>query len=75
MAHFLSGLAGLLPTSPMHLWDRLVEHAIITLNLLRPSKMNPKLSAYAQLFGTFEYNKNPLAPPGCGAIAYNMLAH
>ena len=74
-SHFLSGLASLSPTFPLHLWDRLVEHATITLNLLRPSKLNPKLSAYAQLFGTFDFNKTPLAPPGCRAIAYDTPSH
>ena len=74
-SHFLSGLATLPPTFPLHLWDRLVEPATITLNLLRPSKLNPKLSAYAQLFGTFDFNKTPLAPPGCRAIAYDTPSH
>ena len=74
-SHFLSGLASLPPTFPLHLWDRLVDHATTTLNLLRPSKLNPKLSAYAQLFGTFDYNKTPLAPPGCRALAYDSPSH
>ena len=74
-SHFLSGLASLPPSFPMHLWDRSIVHAIITLNLLCPSKLNPKLSAYAQLFGTFDFNKIPLAPPGCRTIAYDTPTH
>ena len=61
---FLAGLASLDPTFPMHLWDRLIEQANISLNLLRPARLNPKLSAYAYLNGAFNYMKTPLAPPG-----------
>lgn len=43
---------------------------IITLNLLRASRINPRLSAYAQVFGNFSFNDTPLAPPGC-----HMMVH
>ena len=62
--HLLAGLASLDPNFPMHLWDRLLLQATITLNLLRPSRLNPKLSAYAYLNGDFNYMATPLAPPG-----------
>jgi hypothetical protein len=29
------------------------------------------LSAYAQLHGQFDFNRTPLAPPGCEAIIFN----
>ena len=48
----------------MHLWDRLLIQATLTLNLLRPSRMNPKLSVYAYLNGPFNYMATPIAPPG-----------
>ena len=74
-SHFLAGLASLPPEFPLHLWDRLVEPATITLNLLRPSKLNPRLSAYAQLYGTFDYNRTPLCPPGCRALIHDSPGH
>ena len=43
---------------------------MITLNLLRNSRVNPRLSSYAYLFGTFDYNKTPLGPPGCKVVIY-----
>ena len=46
---------------PMHLWCRLISQALITLNLLRTSNINPKLTAEAQLNGNFDYNIAPLA--------------
>ena len=62
--HLLAGLASLDPNFPMHLWDRLLHQATLTLNLLRPARLNPKLSAYAFLNGAFNYMATPLAPPG-----------
>jgi hypothetical protein len=62
--HFVSGLASLDPEFPMHLWCRLIHQCTQTLNLMCPSRINPRLSAKAQLNGAFHYNKTPLAPPG-----------
>lgn len=62
--HFLGRLASLDPQFPMHLWDRLLPQAVLTLNLLRPAWLNPRLSAESYLNGQFNYLKTPLAPPG-----------
>ena len=40
------------------------------LNLLHASRLNPKLSAYAQLEGTFDFTHTPLAPPGTRVIIH-----
>ena len=42
----------------------------ITLNLLRTSQVNPTLSAYTYLFGNFDLNKTPLAPPGTKVLIH-----
>ena len=62
--HLLAGLASVDPDFPMHLWDRLLHQATLTLNLLRRARINPNLSAYAFLNGSFNYMSTPLAPPG-----------
>ena len=62
--HFIAGLSGTDPDFPLHLWDRLLPQALITLNLLRASRINPRLSAHAQLHGAFDFNRTPLAPAG-----------
>jgi hypothetical protein len=62
--HFVAGLASLDPHFPIHLWCRLIDQCTQTLNLMRSSRINPRLSAEAQLNGAFDYNKTPLAPPG-----------
>ena len=62
--HFIAGLASTDPNFPLSNWCRLLPQAELTLNLLRASRLNPKISAYAQLEGTFDFTRTPLAPPG-----------
>ncbi|EJK55033.1 hypothetical protein THAOC_25280 [Thalassiosira oceanica] len=64
-SHFISVLAGVDPDFPCHLWDKLLPGAEIQFNLLRQSNMTPTVSAYAHLFGPFDYNRMPLGPLGC----------
>ena len=68
--HFIAGLSMLDPSFPIHLWCRLLPLATTTLNLLRPSRVNPKLSAEEYLNGVFDYNKTPIIPPGYRVLIY-----
>jgi hypothetical protein len=68
--HFISGLCSVDPNFPLKLWDKLLPRATLTLNLLRKSRINPRMSAYAQLNGHFESNRTPLAPPGTRVIEH-----
>jgi hypothetical protein len=72
--HFLAGLASLNPKFPLRFWSSLLPQAEMSLNLLRQSRINPKLSAYAQLNGQLDYNRTPMAPPGCEIIAFQPPA-
>ena len=45
--HFKAGLTSLNPDFPVTEWDRLLNQAFLTLNLLRSARVNPSLSAYA----------------------------
>jgi hypothetical protein len=54
----------------MHLWDRILPQAVITLNMLRTSRIIPKLSAATHLFGQYDFNRDPMAPPGKIIIAH-----
>jgi len=45
-----------------------------TLNLLRTLRTNPAISAYEALNGPYDWNRCPLAPPGCKAIIYEAPA-
>jgi hypothetical protein len=54
----------------MNLWDTLLPQAVITLNMLRTSRINPKLSAATHIFGQYDFNRTPMAPPGTRIIAH-----
>ena len=56
--HFIAVLDGVHPDIPMHLWRRLIPQSKMTLNTMRKSIMNPKLSAHAHLEGTHYLKKN-----------------
>ena len=70
--HFIAGLCSVDKDFPLHLWDRLLPQAELTLNLMRGSRLNPKLSAWAQLHGTFDFNKTPIAPPGIRVLVHEQ---
>jgi hypothetical protein len=69
--HFIAGLCSVDKDFPLHLWCCLVPQAEITLNLVRGSKINPKLSAWAQVHGAFDFNRTPIGPPGCRVLAHD----
>ena len=73
--HFIAGLCSVDKHFPLHLWDQLLVQAELTLNLLRGSRINPKLSAWAQVNGTYDYNRVPLAPPGCRVLVHAKPQH
>jgi hypothetical protein len=72
--HFIAGLCSTDTHFPLTLWDTLILQALITLNLLRRSRINPRLSAQAQVHGAFDYNRTPFAPPGCKVLVHEKPA-
>ena len=67
--HLLTGLATYNPDFPITEWDRLLRQSELTLNLLRTSRINPKLSACSYINGV------PLAPPGTKIIMHSKPDH
>ena len=68
--HLIAGLCSVNPKFPLHLWDRLLPQCLLSLNLLRGSRINPKLSAWAQVHGHFDFDRTPIAPPGIQVLAH-----
>jgi hypothetical protein len=68
--HLIAGLCSTDKSFPMHLWEIILPQAFITLNMLRTSRINPKLSAATHLFGQYDFNRAPMAPPGTRIIAH-----
>jgi hypothetical protein len=42
----------------------------MTLNMMRTSRINTKLSAATHIFGQYDFNRAPLAPPGTRIITH-----
>ncbi len=72
-AHFISILAGIDNKFPLSLWCHLLEPKELTLNLLRQSKVAPKISAFAHIHSPHNYMKKPFAPLGCAIQAHVKL--
>jgi hypothetical protein len=69
-AHFITILAGVHDKFPLSLWCHLLKPMELTLNLLRQSKVAPKISAFAHIHGHTDYTKKPFAPLGCAIKAH-----
>jgi hypothetical protein len=54
----------------MHLWCKLFPQATLTINLMLTSHINPTISAATHLYGQFDFNRTPLAPPDTRAVAH-----
>jgi hypothetical protein len=72
--HFIAGLASTDKHFPLHPRDRLIPQAVTTLNLLRKSQLNPRMSADNQLNGMYDYNWASMAPPGTKVVIHEKLA-
>ena len=68
--HSIDGIVSPHKDFPLHLWCRILPQAIVTLNLLCPSKINPTLSEHAQLHGQFDFTAMPFATPGTKVIVH-----
>ena len=67
--HFITILCMTHPEFPMKLWCSLIPQSEMTLNMVRPCRFNPLMSAHTALEGEFQYADTPLAPLGSLAIA------
>jgi hypothetical protein len=55
--HLIAGLCSTDKSFSMHLWDRLLPQEVMKLNMLRTSRINPKLSASTHIFGQYDFNR------------------
>lgn len=68
--HFIAILSATDPDFPMSDWDLLLPQAEMTVNMLRGSNVNPFISAYQQLHGQYDFEHNPIAPPGIKVLVH-----
>ena len=68
--HLAAGWWSMDDAFPLNLWDQTVPQAELTLNLLRGSRINPRLSAWEQIHGRYDFNATPIGPPGIKVLAH-----
>jgi hypothetical protein len=62
--HFIAALATIDMLCPLQLWDENLLQVELTLNMVHFSRQNPTKSANQKVYGSFDFNKTPLAPLG-----------
>ena len=68
--HFVGVLSGTADTFPLHLWCQAIPQMERQLLLLRQSNSNPKISAYAQVYGQHDYDAAPFVPIGMETLVH-----
>ena len=66
--HFISALVTTNSKFPLQLWDKLTSQVKNTLTLMQASRIYPNILAYEAIWGPYDWNRFPLAPPGCKAV-------
>ncbi len=72
--HFIAALVTMDMHCPLQLWDEFLPQVELTLNMLRFSRRNPNKSANQEVYGSFDFNKAPLALLGTKALIYDNPA-
>ena len=70
--HFISILVATYSGFPKNKKDLLLQQVELTVNLLRSSRINPKLSAEEQMNRTFDYNSITLAALGIKILSFEI---
>jgi hypothetical protein len=69
--HSIAALTTVDMICPLQLWDKFLLQVKLTLNMLHFSLRNPMKSANQEVYGRFDFNTTPLAPPGTKALIYD----
>ena len=68
--HFVGFLSGTARDFPLHLWCQALPQMERQLLLLRQSNVDPKISAYAHVYGQHDYNATPFVPIGMETLVH-----
>ena len=69
--HFIALCSDVSANFPMHIWCSLIPQTEKQLLLLRQWNVNPKISAFAYLYGPHDYNAQIFVPIGMKAMIHN----
>ena len=73
MDHLIGVMSGTAAAFPAHLWYQSIPQAERQLLILRQSNLNPKISAYAHVYGPHNYNGAPCVPNGMETLVHNKM--
>ena len=68
--HFISTLCTVDKDFPLQLWDTILPQAELSLNMLRGSRLDPRISAWEQLHGKYDFNAHPIVPLGMRIVLH-----
>jgi hypothetical protein len=71
--HIFSCIVIMDASCPIQLWSEMIPQMQDTLNMLRTSRNNNKLTAYEKIKGAFDWNRVPMAPLGNKCVVYVTL--
>ena len=71
--HFIGMISGTAESFPDHLWCQAIPQAEQPLLLLRQSNVNPKISAYAHVYGPHDYNAAAFVPIWMETLVHDNL--
>ena len=66
-------LAGVDSKFPMSMWDHLIEEVIITVKILRQSKVHSHLLAWPNYNRVLDHNETPMEPLGCRFLIHEPV--
>ena len=69
--HLISVLCSIDKYFHLQLWDRILQQAKISINLLRKLITLPHISAYTHIFGEFDFERTHLTPPDTRVVIHN----
>ena len=69
--HFICVIIGMAAAFPAQLWYQAILQAETQLLLLWQSNVNPKISAYAHVYGPHYYNAEPFVPIVMDTLVHN----
>jgi hypothetical protein len=73
--HFTAGITGILPLFTIANWCQLTPQSNMTLNMMRPCRLNPLLSAHKEMEGSFLFDAMPLALLGTDISSPHNASH
>jgi hypothetical protein len=68
--HFIATLCTVDKDFPLQLWDTILPQTELSLNILRGSRLDPRISTWEQPHGKFDFYAHPIVPLGMRIVLH-----